>query len=206
MAIKKITEFLSELKEIMWEIKAARTNMANYYLDVETTGLDPAVDKIITIQYQKLDWTTGEPVGDLTILKAWESSEKEILEMFQTLLGEDTWSLVAHGYCLGFEDKFLRERSIACGLKKPIRLFDRPIVDLHSVGILMNGGSFKGSGMNKITGKSNNGLACLTFYNLKQYDKVISYIKQETEEYLRFYSWLRQRMPKLMTEFHADCL
>ena len=195
-----------QLKELMWEIKANRTNMANYYLDIETEGLDPEVDKIITIQYQKLDWTTGEPVGDLKILKAWGSSEKEILEKFQVILGEETWDFVAHGYCLGFEDKFLRERSIICGLEKPIRLFDRPTVDLHSVGVLMNGGNFKGSGLDKITGKKSNGLACLTFYNAKQYDKVISYIKQETEEYLQFYSWLRQRMPKLMTEFHADCL
>ncbi|KKN69358.1 hypothetical protein LCGC14_0442180 [marine sediment metagenome] len=206
MALKKTTEALLELKEIMWGIKAARTNMANYYLDIETQGLDPEADQIITIQFQKLDWDTGEPVGDLTILKAWDSSEKEILEKFQIILGESQWDFVAHGYCLGFEDKFLRERSIACGLEKPIRLFDRPTVDLHSVGILMNGGSFKGSGLDKITGKKNNGLACLTFYNLKKYDKVTNYIKQETEEYLEFYSWLRQRMPKLMTEFHADCL
>lgn len=180
--------------------------MANYYLDIETTGLDPEVDKIITIQFQKLDWDTGEPRGDLTIFKAWDSSEKEILEKFQAIFGDNTWDFVAHGYNLGFEDKFLKQRSIACGLEKPIQLFDSPTVDLHPVGILMNQGQFKGSGMDKITGKPNNGLACLTFYNLKQYDKVIGYIKEETEEYLRFYSWLRQRMPKLMTEFHADCL
>lgn len=180
--------------------------MSNYYLDIESSGLDPETDEIITIQFQKLDYNTGEPIGDLVILKAWEETEKTILEKFQAIMGEDKWNFVAHGYCLGFEDNFLRERSIACGLETPIRLFDRPTVDLHSVGILMNGGQFKGSGLDKITGKQSNGLACLTFYNLKRYDKVIEYIEQETKEYLRFYSWLRERMPKLMTEFHIDCL
>ena len=197
---------ITEMMEIMWEIKATRTNMANYYLDIETAGLDHEVDKIITIQYQKLDWNTGEPVGELIILKAWDNSEKQILEQFQRVLKEGQWDFVAHGYNLKFEDEFLWHRSIACGLKVPIKLFDRPVVDLHPVGILMNKGQFKGSGLDKITGKKSNGLACLTFYNAKQYDKVISYIKEETEEYLKFYSWLRKRMPTLMTEFHVDCL
>ncbi|KKK91948.1 hypothetical protein LCGC14_2707790, partial [marine sediment metagenome] len=37
--------------------------MVNYYLDIETTGLDPKTNKIITIQYQRLDSQTGEAVG-----------------------------------------------------------------------------------------------------------------------------------------------
>jgi len=174
-------------------------------LDCEAQGLNPEVDEITTIQYQKLGFNPGDDNGPLIILKAWESSEKEILEQFKKVFGTETWGFIAHGYNLHFENKFLRERCIANGIE-PIELFSRPVVDLWSVGVLMNGGNFKGSGLDKITGKESNGFACLTFYNLKQYDKVISYIKQETEEYLRFYSWLRQRMPKLMTEFHADCL
>ena len=56
--------------------------MGTFYLDVETTGLDPAKDRIITIQFQELDRYTGEAVGELVILKEWESSEKEILKEF----------------------------------------------------------------------------------------------------------------------------
>jgi len=36
--------------------------MTNFYLDIETTGLNPRKDKIITIQYQELDRSTGEPI------------------------------------------------------------------------------------------------------------------------------------------------
>jgi len=180
--------------------------MGNYFLDIETTGLNPEVDEIITIQFQKLDFDNGEPIKKLTILKAWETSEKDILKKFQAIFGDDTWDFIAHGYNLKFENKFLKKRSIACGLEKPIKLFDRPTIDLHPVGILMNNGQFKGSGMDKITGKEGNGLFCLTLYNAKKYDKVIEYIKQEAREFLKFYVWLRKKMPQLKTEYQIDCL
>ena len=43
--------------------------MSNYYLDIETTGLEEKQNKIITIQYMELDKNTGNPVGPLKILK-----------------------------------------------------------------------------------------------------------------------------------------
>ena len=58
--------------------------VAEYYFDMETTGLNFNTDKIITIQWQELDGMTGEPVAELNILKSWESSEKEILETEKT--------------------------------------------------------------------------------------------------------------------------
>ena len=58
----------------------------NYYLDIETTGLDELHNKIITIQYMELDRNTGKPVGPLKILKEWESDEKTILKRFLRIL------------------------------------------------------------------------------------------------------------------------
>ena len=57
-------------------------HMPLYYFDIETTGIDPNHDKIITIQYQKLDFQSGEPAGEITILKEWEeqASEKNLIE------------------------------------------------------------------------------------------------------------------------------
>ena len=56
--------------------------MPNFYFDIETTGLNPRQDKILTIQFQELDRNTGEPKGELIIFKEWESSEKNIIAKF----------------------------------------------------------------------------------------------------------------------------
>jgi len=56
--------------------------MTNFYLDIETAGTDAERDQILTIQFQPLDRATGRPIGDLRILKAWESSEKQIIGQF----------------------------------------------------------------------------------------------------------------------------
>ena len=44
-------------------------NLVEHYFDIETTGLEPEHDKIITIQIQKLVGRTGEPIGEIDILK-----------------------------------------------------------------------------------------------------------------------------------------
>jgi len=46
------------------------------YFDLETTGPDPRIHKIITIQYQCLDDITLKPLGDLVVLKEWEEGER----------------------------------------------------------------------------------------------------------------------------------
>ena len=56
--------------------------MGNYYLDIETTGLDEVQNKITTIQYVELERGTGKQLGELTILKEWELGEKEMLRKF----------------------------------------------------------------------------------------------------------------------------
>ena len=56
--------------------------MPEYYFDTEATGFDFDKDEIITIQWQRLNGFTGEPIGELTILKRWESSEEEIIRTF----------------------------------------------------------------------------------------------------------------------------
>jgi len=53
--------------------------LVEHYFDIETTGLDPERDKVITIQTQRLVGRTGEPIDEVNILKEWESSEKEII-------------------------------------------------------------------------------------------------------------------------------
>jgi DNA polymerase III alpha subunit (gram-positive type) len=177
--------------------------MGNFYLDIETTGLKPDVDEIVTIQYQELDRNSGAAIGPLVILKAWESSEKEIIEKFlkdTPFLDEYTFSFIPVGYNLGFEHNFLRKRAEVHGLPE-IDILNKPFIDLHGVGILMNRGEFKGSGLDKLTGKDRDGMLVPVWYKVKNYDKIVEYIEMETKEFLKFNVWLYQKMPEVLKEW-----
>ena len=56
----------------------------NYILDIVTSGLNPDFDKILTIQYQKID-NSGNPIGDFIILKEWEEGEEQIVKKFHSV-------------------------------------------------------------------------------------------------------------------------
>ena len=177
--------------------------MGNYYLDIETTGLDPEIDEIITIQFQELGRNSGEAIGPLVILKAWESSEKEIIERFlaeTSFLDDYDFSFIPIGYNLGFEHNFLRKRSVKHGLPE-IDILSKPFIDLRAFGILMNRGEFKGSGLDKITGKEGNGRMVPIWFSNGDYGRIVDYITQEAGEFLKFNGWLYKRMPSLRDEF-----
>ena len=182
--------------------------MPSYYLDIETTGLDQNNDSIITIQYQKLQRGSGEPASDVVILKEWESGEKGMLEKLIADTGicsPSPFDFISVGYNLGFEHKFLYAKSKYHGLEK-IEVMNRPHVDLHSVGILMNAGEFKGSGLDKITGKKQSGLNIPIWHREKNYTAIEDYIIDETNEFIKWYRWLVDKMPDMRTKWNADLL
>ena len=78
---RKCGKVIAEPKELIRTQNEVR-NLAEYYFDTETTGFDFDKDEIITIQWQEVDRFTGEPIGELRILKSWESSEKKNLREF----------------------------------------------------------------------------------------------------------------------------
>ncbi|NUN11948.1 ribonuclease H-like domain-containing protein, partial [Candidatus Micrarchaeota archaeon] len=149
--------------------------MPNYYFDIETTGLDAKKNKVITIQFQELDRTTGEAVGELIILKEWESSEREILAEFikkTKILDDYPFTFVPVGYNLNFEHNFLKERT-ALHSFTPIDILNKPSIDLRPIGVIMSKGEFKGSGLDKITGKPMDGRSIPEWYEKKEFDKII---------------------------------
>ena len=173
--------------------------MGNFYFDIETTGLDPDVDEILSIQYQELDRASGDAAGELVILKAWESSEKEIIERFlegTSFLDDYAFSFIPVGYNLVFEHNFLKRRSEIHKLPE-IDILGKPFIDLHSVGILMNGGEFRGSGLDKITGKTMDGVMIPAWNKIGDYDKIVEYIEMEAREFIKFNVWLYKKMPEI---------
>lgn len=178
-----------------------------HYIDCETTNLSPSDGTITTIQFQKLNFDASATTGPLIILKAWESSEKEILKQFSEIFNSGgKWDFApCYGFNLFFEERFLRERCIANGLP-PIKLFSKPSVDLHPVSIFFNGGKFKGSGLDKISGKEGNGLKCLGYYEAGEYNKVEEYIKQEAAEFIKLVVWLTKNMPRVLNEFRESLI
>ena len=186
-----------------FNIKPRIILMPNYYLDIETTGLDEHYYKIITIQYQQLERNSARPVGDLVILKEWESDEKTILEQFYAesgIMDRFAFSFVPVGFNLGFEHKFLWQRSIANGIS-PVDILNLPFIDLKSVGVLMNRGEFKGAGLDKLTAKPHSGTAIPQWYEQKNYAAIEDYIKKEAQEFTSFCSWLYQEMPHLLDKY-----
>ncbi len=180
--------------------------MGNFYLDIETTGLNEKTDKIITIQYQALD-NQGKVRGSLMILKEWESSEKEILEQFirETGILTKKFQFIPVGYNLEFEHNFFKARAKLHELPE-VDILNNPFIDLHSMGVLMNQGMFKGASLDKLTGKPMNGSNIPEWYAKKEYDKILEYVEVETREFLKLAEWLWRKMPMLFEEFRKEVL
>ena len=180
--------------------------MGTYYLDIETTGLDEVQNKIITIQYVELERGTGSPIGDLTILKEWELGEEEMIRKFiedSPVAHDYAFNFIPVGYNLGFEHKFLLEKSSKYDLF-PINVLSKPCIDLHSIGILMNKGEFRGSGLDKLTGKKHSGTPIIHWYDVEKFNEIENYIQQETQEFVKWYEWLHQEMPQLRSKWDLE--
>ncbi len=180
--------------------------MANFYLDLETTGIDPQGDQILTVQFQPLDRTTGRPTGPLRILKAWESSERQFLAQFIAecgLLDPYPFAFIPVGFNLMFEHNFLKTRSVAHGLPE-IDILARPFIDLKVVGVLMRQGEFKGTSLDTLTGKQGTGSRIAGWYAAHDFDAIVGYIEQEAREFISFHAWLCSRMPLIWEQWAKE--
>ena len=176
----------------------------NYYLDIETSGLDPRHDKIITIQYAPLERNTFKQAGPLVILKEWElGGERELLHKFiqdTDIISSYDFDFIPVGYNLSFEHKFLNSKTKHYGLPE-INVLFRPYIDLHPVGVLINNGEHKGSGLDKITNKERPGTSVPQWYTNAQYGEIESYIEQETGAFIEFTEKLAKTLPQLRSSF-----
>jgi len=173
--------------------------LVEHYFDMETTGLAPEKDKIITIQIQRLVGRTGEPIDEIEIFKEWESSEKGIIKKVLPLLTcENPFSFIIVGKNLLFDFMFLKERAKKYGLRGlDLRcVYNRAFTDLKHVLVMINEGNFRG--YNKIlkeTKITNEQIREL--YEEEEYEEIIEYIKEEAKIFTDAYRKLRKKMPPL---------
>jgi len=174
--------------------------VAEYYFDTETTGFDFDKDEIITIQWQEVDRFTGGPIGELNILKSWESSEKEILENFSPNLTCHHWDFIFVGKNLLFDFNMLNQRMKHHNLGEfNLRhLYERVTLDIKPVLVLMNKGGF--IGYQKLMPKTNpiENKDISELYRKGKFAEIIQYIKDETQDFIKAYQTLKKEMPSLV--------
>lgn len=176
------------------------SSLVEHYFDIETTGLNPEQDKIITIQIQKLVGRTGEPIGEIDILKEWGSSEKEIIEKVMPLLTcENPFDFIIVGKNLLFDFMFLSKRAEKYGLKGLDLhcVYDRAFIDLKHVLVMINEGNFRGYDKLLKKGKLAN-VQVPELYKQERYEEIIKYIKEEAKIFVDIYQKLRKKMPSLI--------
>ena len=143
------------------------------------------------------------PLGDLTILKSWESSEETIVkEFFNRFYRPGIYrdNFVPVGFSLHFEFEALLSKfkkynlgSVSCR----DMYYDRKYVDIKPIIVLINNGSFEGAKLNYYTDKPSDGSAIKEYYEKHEYDKIEDYIKTETASFLA----LLQKITKNIGEF-----
>lgn len=174
-------------------------NLAEYYFDTETTGYDFQKDKVITIQWQRVNGFTGEPIGDLQILKEWESSEGEILKKFLPNLKCKPFDFILVGKNLLFDftllDKRLKHHNLG---EFDLRCaYERVSLDIKPILVMINKGNFMG--YDRVLDKTGD-LAKVDvpqLYKEGKYPEIIKYIEEETKVFLKGYQILKREMPSL---------
>jgi hypothetical protein len=182
--------------------------MSDYYFDIETYSRTPKPDmnndEIIAITYQKIDSRTGEIKGQLNVLKAWESSEREILLKFLCLLDLDNkWNFVPIGFNLSFDftSLILRLQKIGTKVNAKQLFAEHPYIDMQHVLLLCNKGAFGGCTLGKFAGKESPGSIILEKYENKDYSAIEKYIKDESEKFINLYQFMVHRLPQVWLEF-----
>lgn len=183
------------------------------YFDIETTGIDPEHEKIVTIQYQPLfydldgrrqDLKTFESLSpELTVLKEWESDEKSILQKAYNDLEMDPGKHSGFhwfepiGNILSFEGKFLKARMKHHGIlgeNGHLKFGQLNVMDLRPLMILINNGNYDTA---KFFGKVGYNAHVPYWYKTKDYVKIENYVKEEAISFAKTLDYLVANLPKL---------
>ncbi len=164
---------------------------------METTGDDPAQDRIVTVQYQPLT-DDLEPTGPFQIIAEWEWGEKQVLQIvLDKGVLEPTWDFVPVGNRLRFDLTFLVERATKWKLiewdlaRLKYYWFTKPYIDLGPVLVLLNRGMFAGASLHAFADKES-GARVPRMHRQGQYAEIIEYVARERDAALDLLRECRQ--------------
>jgi len=173
--------------------------MPEYYFDIETTGLNPTKDRIITFQFQELSQVSGIPLTKLVVAKEWDDdcSEGVILEwMKELLIDSPFWKFVPVGNNLLFDLSFIAARmQTYFHTDFSMQLINRPFIDIKHILVMINGGHFRN--YSRMISKTDLGSNVPIWYQKRQYEKIVNYVEMETEAFVRTYGILKRNLPAL---------
>lgn len=182
--------------------------MADYYFDIETCSRNDKPnmesDNIIAITYQQIDSRTGKVKDKLNILKAWESSEEEILRKFYLIFNpKQKWVFLPIGFNLSFDFTSLIFRWRKIGLEVTARemFVEHPYIDMQHILLICNNGSFSGCSLEKFTGKKESGSNVIKYYDCRDYLAIQNYIEDEADRFIKLYQYLLQKLPQVWLEY-----
>jgi hypothetical protein len=190
--------------------------MPAYYLSIEgiKTGekSDPATDRLISLQYQKIDLTTGETLDVLVILREWESSEKEIVTTFYNQFfrpGTPVTQFIPVGLNLDYTYEMLLALFRKYGLAPPTShelWYQRPRFDLRPIIILLNNGRFAGASLDAFSLKKGEDRHMEKWYDKEEFGRIEHYVREEATRFLKVLQYLsrnKSRMGISLKEAHA---
>jgi len=190
--------------------------MPAYYFSIEgiKTGekSDPATDRLVTLQYQKIDLPTGEPLDVLVIHRVWESSEQEIVTSFYKEFfrpGTLVTQFIPVGLNLDYTYEMLTALFRKHGLA-PLTSYElyyqRPRFDLRPVIVLLNNGRFAGASLDAFSLKKGEDRHMEKWYDKKEFGRIEHYVREEAARFLKVLQYLsknKSRMGITLKEAHA---
>ncbi len=182
--------------------------MPQYYFDIVTYSPgdkpDPETDKIIAIQFQKIDFRSGKPLQDIEILREWKSSEEAIVTQFFNKFfrgGQNKWIFIPVGYNLNtaWEAITLKfEHYLGDEFRNKGFHYSIPHIDLESVIVLLNGGNFLGARLEKFTKQPSGKKNVKGWYDSEDYQAIEDHIKKSSDIFLKFYAKVKRNMPSIL--------
>jgi hypothetical protein len=190
--------------------------MPAYYFSIDgiRTGekSDPATDKLVTLQYQKIDMPTGEPLDVLVICREWESSEQEIVTTFYNQFfreGTPVTRFIPVGLNLDYAYEMLvalfRKYGLA-PLTSHELYYQRPRFDLRPIVVLLNNGRFAGASLDAFSLKKGEDRHMEKWYTKKEFGRIEHYVREEAARFLKVFQYLskyKSRLGITLKEAHA---